>query len=270
MSPRILMAAYAALALLAPTTGHSQSLRDEIEGVVKDYILQHPQDIQQIIKDYLVSHPEVVQQVLVEALRNRPPGAASPAGAAVAPAAADKSALVKGNAAALFGSKRQVTLGNPQGDVTLVEFFDYACGFCKRALSDTVELLKSDPKLKVVLKEFPILGPGSLEAARVAVAVRMQDPEGTRYLEFHKKLLGNSMPPNRALALSVAREAGLDVARLEKDEASPEVNETIEESAALARTLGLNGTPSYVISDQVVVGAVGIASLKDRIQAARK
>jgi protein-disulfide isomerase len=121
-----------------------------------------------------------------------------------------------------------------------------------------------------VLKEFPILGPGSLEAARVAVAVRMQDPEGTRYLEFHKKLLGNSMPPNRALALSVAREAGLDVARLEKDEASPEVNETIEESAALARTLGLNGTPSYVISDQVVVGAVGIASLKDRIQAARK
>jgi hypothetical protein len=106
MSPRILMAAYAALALLAPTTGHSQSLRDEIEGVVKDYILQHPQDIQQIIKDYLVSHPEVVQQVLVEALRNRPPGAASPAGAAVAPAAADKSALVKGNAAALFGSKR--------------------------------------------------------------------------------------------------------------------------------------------------------------------
>ena len=270
MSPRSLAAAVAALTLLAPTLGHSQSLRDEIEGVVKDYIIKHPQDIQQIIKDYLVNNPEVMQQVLVEALRNRAPGAANPATAANAPAAADKSALVKSNAAALFNSKRQVTLGNPQGDVTLVEFFDYSCGFCKRALSDTVELLKNDPKLKVVLKEFPILGPGSLEAARIAVAVRMQDPQGARYLDFHKKLLGDRMPANRALALSIARDAGLDVARLEQDEASPEVNETIEESAALARTLGMNGTPSYVIGDQVVVGAVGIAGLKERIQAARK
>jgi protein-disulfide isomerase len=270
MSLRILASAVAALTLLTATPGQSQSLRDEIEGVVKDYILKHPQDIQQIIKDYLVNNPEVLQQVLVEALRNRGPGAANPATAANAPAAADKSALVKSNAAALFSSQRQVTLGNPQGDVTLVEFFDYSCGFCKRALSDTVELLKSDPKLKLVLKEFPILGPGSLEAARIAVAVRMQDPQGSRYLEFHKKLLGGNMPANRALALSIAKEAGLDVARLEKDEASPEVNETIEETANLARTLGMNGTPSYVVGNQVVIGAVGLASLKDRIQAARK
>jgi protein-disulfide isomerase len=270
MSLRFLAAAVVVLSLLTATPGQSQSLRDEIEGVVKDYILKHPQDIQQIIKDYLVKNPEVLQQVLAEALRNRGPAAANPATANNAPAAADKSALVKSNAAALFNSKRQVTLGNPQGDVTLVEFFDYSCGFCKRALSDTVELLKNDPKLKVVLKEFPILGPGSLEAARIAVAVRMQDPQGARYFEFHKKLLGDPMPPNRALALAVARAAGLDMARLEKDEVSSEVNETIEESANLARTLGMNGTPSYVIGDQVVVGAVGIASLKDRIQAARK
>ena len=94
-----------------------------------------------------------------------------------------------------------MTLGNPQGDVTLVEFFDYSCGFCKRALSDMLALLKDDPKLKIVLKEFPILGPGSVEAARVAVAVRMQDPGGQKYLAFHQELLGAPGPATRDRAL---------------------------------------------------------------------
>ena len=96
---------------------------------------------------------------------------------------------MKDNKETIFNSSRHVTVGNPQGDVTFVEFFDYNCGYCKRAMEDMIALMKDDPKLKVVLKEFPVLGQGSTEAARVAVAVRMQDKTGKKYLEFHQKLL---------------------------------------------------------------------------------
>ena len=115
-------------------------------------------------------------------------------------------AAVTENAATLFGSLHQVVLGNPQGDVTMVEFFDYNCGFCKRALSDMLDLVMTDLKLKVVLKEFPVLGEGSTQAAHVAVAVRMQDQTGKKYLEFHQKLLGGRGAADRVRALAVAKE----------------------------------------------------------------
>ena len=135
-------------------------------------------------------------------------------------------AAIKENAEALFNSPRQVVVGNPQGDVTFVEFFDYNCGYCKRAMTDMIDLMKDDPKLKVVLKEFPVLGPGSVEAARVAVAVRMQDKTGKKYLDFHQKLLGGRGQADKARALAVAKEVGLDMARLERDMASDEVKAT--------------------------------------------
>jgi protein-disulfide isomerase len=178
-------------------------------------------------------------------------------------------AAVKDNAATLFESKRQVTVGNPQGDVTFVEFFDYNCGYCKRAMSDMFDLMKNDSKLKVVLKEFPVLGPGSVDAARVAVAARMQDKSGKKYLEFHQKLLGGRGQADKARALAVAKEVGFDMARLEKDMTGDEVKATLEESFKLAEKLGLNGTPSYVIGNNVVVGAVGLDALKEKINTAR-
>src|SRR5262249_7997548 len=146
---------------------------------------------------------------------------------------------IKTNEQAIFSSPRQVTIGNAQGDVTLVEFFDYNCGYCKRALTDLLDLMKADGKLRVVLKEFPVLGPGSEEAARVAVAVRMQDPTGKKYLEFHQKLLGGRGQADKAHALAVAKDVGLDIARLEKDMASDEVKTTFQENLKLAETLGL-------------------------------
>ena len=162
-----------------------------------------------------------------------------------------------------------MTLGNPQGDVTFVEFFDYNCGYCKRALDDMMQLMAKDPKLKVVLKEFPVLGPGSLEAARVGVAVRMQDKTGKKYLDFHQKLLMGRGQADKARAMAAAKEAGLDVARIEKDLASDEVKASLEEAFKLAEKLGLNGTPSYVIGDNVVVGAVGLAALREKVNSAR-
>ena len=215
-------------------------------------------EIEGIVKDYLVKNPEVLQEAYMELEKRQ----------AAADAAKHQSA-VKNHAEALFNSKRQVVLGNPKGDVTMVEFFDYNCGYCKRALSDMLELMKADPKLRVVLKEFPVLGEASVEAARVSVAARMQDSTGKKYLDFHQKLLGNRGSISRAQALSAAKDAGFDMSRLERDAASDEPKATLEESFKLADALGLSGTPSYVIGSEVVIGAVGLANLQQKVNAAR-
>jgi protein-disulfide isomerase len=177
---------------------------------------------------------------------------------------------VEENGKALFSSPHQVVLGNPQGNVTMVEFFDYNCGFCRRAMADMLDLLKSDPNLKFVLKEFPVLGEGSIEAAHVAVAARMQDSTGKKYMEFHQKLLGGRGQADKARALAVAKDVGFDMARLEKDMASDEVKKTIDENMKLADALGVSGTPSYVVGREVVIGAVGLDALRDKITAERK
>jgi protein-disulfide isomerase len=163
-----------------------------------------------------------------------------------------------------------VVLGNPQGNITMVEFFDYNCGYCKRALPDMLTLLKTDSNIKFVLKEFPVLGEGSVDAAHVAVAVRMQDSTGKKYIEFHQKLLGGRGPADKAHALAAAKEVGFDMARIEKDMNSDEVKATIDETMKLADVLGVSGTPSYVVGSELVVGAVGLDSLKEKIAAARK
>jgi protein-disulfide isomerase len=121
-----------------------------------------------------------------------------------------------------------------------------------------------------VLKEFPVLGEGSVQAAQVAAAVRMQDKSGgKKYLEFHQKLLGGRGPADKARALAAAKETGFDVARIEKDIAGDEVKATLEENFKIAEALGLNGTPSYVVGNDVVVGAVGLGTLKEKVNAAR-
>ena len=215
-------------------------------------------EIETIVREYLVAHPEVLQDAMAE-LEKRQNAAVAEKG----------KAAVKQYSQALFMSPRQVTLGNHNGDVTFVEFFDYNCGYCKHAMSDMLTLLKDDSKLKIVLKEFPVLGPGSVEAAQVAVAVRMQDKSGKKYLEFHQKLLGGRGQADKTRALAVAKEVGLDMARLEKDLKSDEVTASISESMKLAEALGLNGTPSYVIGEDVVVGAVGLDALRQKVNNAR-
>jgi protein-disulfide isomerase len=215
-------------------------------------------EIGRIVRDYLVQHPEVLQEAYQELEKRQ------------AAAEAEKHmSAVKDHAPMLFSSPRQVVLGNPNGDVTMVEFFDYNCGYCKHAMADMLTLLKTDTKLKVVLKEFPVLGPGSVEAAKVAAAVHLQDKSGKKYLEFHTKLLGGRGQADKARALAVAKEIGMDVGRIEKDMNGPAVMEVLKESAILSQALGLNGTPSYVVGNEVVVGAVGLAALKEKINTAR-
>jgi protein-disulfide isomerase len=215
-------------------------------------------DIETIVKNYLISHPEVLEEAMAELSKRQ----------AAAETEKHEASIAK-DSETIFNSPRGVTLGNKDGDVTFVEFFDYNCGYCKRAMADMLDLMKTDPKLKVVLKEFPVLGPGSVEAAQVAVAARMQDPSGKKYLDFHQKLLGGRGQADKAHAMAAAKDAGFDIARLEKDLASPEVRATIEENFKLAEEMGMNGTPSYVIGKQVVVGAVGLDGLKEKIGMAR-
>jgi protein-disulfide isomerase len=273
IAARAVSAVVAGLIMLAPRPMSAQDLRGEIEGIVKDYLASHPDEVGQIARDYFVKHPEAVGQILAEILKRRAAANASAgtnaSSSAAIKSASDRSAAVASNAAPLFTSPHQVTLGNPNGDVTLVEFFDYSCGFCKRALPDLLALLKDDPKLKIVLKELPILGAGSVDAARVAVAVRMQDSGGQKYLAFHQQLFGSAGPASKEKALAAAKEQGLDMARLEQDLASDEIVSTIKEDVQLAGAVGITGTPGYVIGKQVVHGAVGIAGLKQQIETAR-
>ena len=249
MSPlRLLSPALLALAIVAaPQAVSAQTFSDGQRG-----------EIETIVKNYLVSHPEVLEEAMNELNKRQ----------AAAENEKHEASIVQ-NSDAIFNSPRNVTLGNKNGDVTFVEFFDYNCGYCKRAMTDMLDLMKSDPKLKVVLKEFPVLSEGSVEAAKVAVAVRMQDPGGAKYLDFHQKLLGGRGAADKARALAAAKEAGLDVGRIEKDMAGPEVRATIEENFKLAESMGMNGTPSYVIGKQVVVGAIGLDGLKEKIGVAR-
>jgi protein-disulfide isomerase len=245
---RFLAPALLALALGgAPLPASADSFSDTQRG-----------DIESIVRNYLIAHPEVLEEAMTELQKRQ-----------TAAEAEKHEAGVSKNADAIFNSPRGVTLGNKDGDVTFVEFFDYNCGYCKRAMADMMELMKADPKLKVVLKEFPVLSAGSVEAAQVAVAVRMQDPTGKKYLDFHQKLLGGRGAADKARAMAVAKEVGLDMGKLEKDLASAEVKNTIEENFKLAEAMGMNGTPSYVIGKQVVIGAVGVDSLKEKIGVAR-
>src|SRR5256886_6623622 len=246
-SLRKLVPALLALAVFGAPAASAQSFDDAQRG-----------DIETIVKNYLIAHPEVLEEAMSELNKRQ------------AAAEAEKhEASITQNADAIFNSPRGVTLGNKDGDVTFVEFFDYNCGYCKRAMADMLDLLKSDPKLKVVLKEFPVLSQGSIEAAQVAVAVRMQDPSGKKYLDFHQKLLMGRGAADKARAMAAAKEAGVDMAKLDKDLTSQEVAATLEENMKLAESMGMNGTPSYVIGKQVVIGAVGLENLKEKISTAR-
>jgi protein-disulfide isomerase len=210
------------------------------------------------IKDYLVSHPEVLRDA-IDALDKHDKQIADEA----------RQSAVSRYANTIYRSKFQADIGNPKGGATLVEFFDYNCHFCKGALPDIARLMKEDPDLHVVLKDFPVLGPGSVEAARVASAVRNQ-LQGERFWEFHNKLLTMHGPVGKKEALDVAKEMGLDMVQLEKDMGSKDIEDGLRETLAMADDLQINGTPTFIVGDAVVVGAVGHDELKSKIDAVHK
>ena len=227
-------------------------------GRADEFTPAQKQELGAFIKDYLVNNPDVLREA-IEALdkhdKQRPRRAAED-GRTATPAP-------------LFSSKYQATIGNPKATATLVEFFDYNCHFCKGALPDVTKLMKDDPNLKLVLKDYPVLGPGSVEAAKVASAARNQLP-GDKFWAFHTKLLAMHGPIGKAEALAVASDLGLDMDKLAKDMESPDVKAGLDEVMQLADALQINGTPTFVVGQDVVVGAVGYDQLKDKIDSVHK
>ncbi len=215
-------------------------------------------EIEGVIKDYLLHNPDVLRDALAEMERKQKEDEANARDKAVADAAP-----------LIYNSPRQAVMGNPNGKVTLVEFFDYNCGYCKKSLDDIAALMKENPDLRLVVKDFPVLGPGSVEAAKVATALRNQF-SGDKYWQFHFKLLGTRGQVGRAQALAVAKELGANMDQLVKDEGTREVSDSIQEVMKIADNLQLTGTPTFVVGDDVVVGAVGHDELMSKIGNVRK
>lgn len=169
--------------------------------------------------------------------------------------------IIAQNANSIFKSEYDFVVGNPDGDITLVEYFDYNCGFCKRALEDLERLLAEDPDLRVVLKEFPVLGPGSIEAAKISAAATDEE----NFFEFHTQLLRNPGNVDGAAALAAAATAGMDASAIATEAEARDVVNNIGETLQVARQIGINGTPSYIIGGKLIVGAVGYDELKQHI-----
>jgi protein-disulfide isomerase len=239
-------ATLAGAAMLAPALAQAPAFND-----------QQRQSIERIVKEYLLKNPEVLQEAIAE-LEKRQQDSQK---------VAQQSAVreLRDQVANGFGS----IVANAAGDTTLVEFFDYNCGYCKRALTDLRAVMKTDPKLKVVLKDFPILGPESVEASRVSLAVKQQ-LKGDKLFDYHVRLMETRGRVNGERAIAVAREMGLDVARLQRDMESEEVKKAIQENVALGDRLGLTGTPAFIIGEEVVSGAVGAEPMRKAIASVRQ
>jgi protein-disulfide isomerase len=227
-------------------------------ALAAEFSAEQKAEIGAIMKDYLINNPDVLRAA-IEALDKHDKQAEADA----------RQSAVANQAGPLFSSAHQANVGNPKGDATLVEFFDYNCHYCKGALSDITKLMQNDPNLKLVLKDFPVLGPGSVEAAKVATAVRNQ-LHGDKFWQFHVKLLGTHGPVGKAEALAVAKDLGVDMDRLNKDMDNPDVAAGLEEVMHMADSLQINGTPSFVVGQEVVVGAVGYDQLKQKLDSVHK
>jgi protein-disulfide isomerase len=203
--------------------------------------------IEEIVRAYLIEHPEVLKEAI----------AALQAKEEAAKAAQQANALSQYQDQLLSDPASPVA-GNPMGDVTVIEFFDYKCPYCKKVTPALNELLETDKSVRIVFKEFPILGESSLLAARAALAAAKQG----RYLEFHAALMEHRGNFDDATIRLIAETRGLDAAKLEADMKSEDVEQQIRDNHALAQAMSIRSTPTFVIGDQIIPGAVSIDDLK--------
>ena len=209
-------------------------------ATTESFSASQKQEIEQIIKKYLVTNPEIfleVQTALEEKMEKDQ--------------AEKLKVAIADNASQIYRDPEAAVAGNPDGDITVVEFFDYNCGYCKRGLHDVVKLVETDPKVRVVFKELPILSKGSEEASLVALAARHQG----KYWEMHKAMLSAKGHMDQAAALKIAEKLGLDMDKLKADMNSEPVKAEVKKSEELARKMGVNGTPHFLVGDRAIPGA---------------
>lgn len=215
--------------------------RAEIEGIVRDYLMKNPEvllEMQQILEEKQKEEQRVAHLEVINSARDD-----------------------------IFNAAYDGVVGNPNGKTTIVEFYDYNCGYCKRAQEDMLALTAADPDLRFVLKEFPILGPDSQKATLVSMAFRKVMPE--KHEEFHNQLIGAPGRAGEAGALKIALALGADEAKLREAMRDPAIGEEIAKTYDLANKLSITGTPSYVVGNEVVFGALGQEVLAEKIAAAK-
>lgn len=201
---------------------------------------------EKVVHDYLMAHPEILPKAMQELQRRETAGQLSGI-------RADVERAWPGQA-----------LGNPQGKVTLVEFTDFACTYCRHSVADIEAMIAADPELRVVIRQWPILAPESVDAARMGLAAAEQG----KYAAFHKAMFAAGRPDAQTIA-AAARAAGVDIARAEQAMRQPKYEQELARNSELARSLGFNGTPSWVVGDQILAGAVGKDKLTEAVAAAK-
>jgi protein-disulfide isomerase len=211
--------------------------------------------VRELVKEYILANPEIILEA-VQTLRRKQEEAQKKAA----------EAALKTKRADLQGATDLPVGGNPKGDVTIVEFMDYRCGYCKGVQPTLDQVIRADGKIRFVLKEFPILGPASRTASMAAIAANKQG----KYLAFHAALMAYPNNLTEEVIFALARQVGLDVAKLKDDMKAPEVEALIEKTHKLAQDLGINGTPGFIIGDQIIPGAVSADEFKKRIAEARQ
>jgi protein-disulfide isomerase len=241
----------AALAVACGLTAalHAQAIR------AAEIPFEQRKAIEGIIHDYLLNNPDV----LIEALRSAEDKVNREADAKATKILSDRASEVFDNPATPVG-------GNPKGNVTIVEFFDYRCPYCKQVLPALQALLKEDHGLRFVYKEFPVLGPASVTAAHAALAAQRQG----KYEAFHTSMMAAKGQITEDTIYKVAGSVGLDVDRLKQDMAAPEIEQELKANLALAEALNIRGTPGFIIGKKIVPGALDLDALKDMIAEARK
>ena len=223
----------------------------EASAAPQDVAVIDPAVLNPMIESYLLNDPKILQRMSV-ALDTT----------LQAEQIEQSTTAIASMQEAIFNDPGQVVLGNPDGDVTLVEFFDYNCGYCRAALPDMATLLAEDPNLRVILKEFPILSNESIDAARVAVLVGDADVD---YWTFHEALFTSRSQVDKQVALTAAADLGLSPVALELDMGTEAVSQKIQTSYEIARALNITGTPTYIIGNEIIPGAIGLDELRARI-----
>lgn len=212
-------------------------------------------EMRDLVLDTIRQNPEIVMEA-IEALQAREAEAQ----------ASQAQSVLSTNRAALERDPNAAVLGNPDGDVTIVEFFDYNCGYCRRVFSDVKALIAADSNVRVVMREWPILGEASVFAARASLASRSQG----KYQEFHVALMELEGRANEAAVMQIAGELGMDIDQLRLDMDGPEIDAHIQTSQQLTQALGLNGTPAFVFGSQLVPGAIELEQMQALVKEARE
>lgn len=233
-------------ALLSPVAAQDAAISDDERA-----------KIEQVVRDYLLTNPEIMIEVQT-ALENK----------RAAEQQALASAALENSNDAIFNSADDPVLGNPNGDVTVVEFFDYNCGFCRRSLADMEEIIAADDNVRFVLKEFPIFGENSFKVHRVALAFNRIAP--AQYQDFHVNLMRQEGQATEQIALDVAEAMGADMSALMNEMQDVGIMTSLNNTVALAGSLGITGTPSYIVGNEVVVGAQGKDVIMEKIDNYRK